>query len=113
MGRIVLPRRVSARGITRREALRTISVAAGATALAPWAIGCGDDHNHPASTPTASASPTASATATHPPTVTQTATNTATPSPSATATPSPLAPEELDIETVVILMMENRSFDHY
>ena len=112
MGRIVLPRRVSARGITRREALRTISVAAGATALAPWAIGCGDD-GHPAATPTATATSASSATATHTPTVTPTATHSATPSPSATATPSPLVPEELEIETVIILMMENRSFDHY
>src|SRR5262245_14039143 len=114
MRRIVLPRRVSARAITRRQALRQISVAAGATAFAPWIIGCGDD-NDPAAAPTATATPTssASATATQTATVTRTATETPTPSPSATATMAPLAPEELDIETVIIVLMENRSFDHY
>ncbi len=31
----------------------------------------------------------------------------------ATVNASPLLPEELDIETVIVVMMENRSFDHY
>jgi phospholipase C len=115
--RIVLPRRVRARGITRRQALRHISTAAGATAFAPWLIGCGDGNGGAAATPTgtstATATATASGTATHSATPTRTATETATPSPSPTATTGPLQPEELDIETVIIVMMENRSFDHY
>ncbi len=94
MSRIVLPRRVSARAITRREALRYVGAAAGAAALGPWISGCGDGKN-PVPLPNATATPS--------PTLL----------PSPTATPAPLQPEELDIETVVIIMMENRSFDHY
>src|SRR5512134_36970 len=76
MGRIVLPRRVSSGAITRRRALRHIGTAAGATAFAPWLIGCGDGGGGGSQT-------------------------------------AELQPEELDIETVITVMMENRSFDHY
>ena len=117
MRKIVLPRHVSVRAISRRQALRQIGVAAGATAFAPWIVGCGDDDGRarpsPTSTATSTGTPTSTATASATGTATQTATPTATPSASPTATIAPLLPEELDIETVVILMMENRSFDHY
>jgi phospholipase C len=127
MTRIVLPRRVSSRAITRRQALRYVGAGVGATAFAPWLVGCGDDDGGARPTPTATSTGTGTATATRTPTATasasptDTATGTPTPppthtptaSPSATATSGPLRPEELDIETVIIVMMENRSFDHY
>jgi len=123
MRRIHLPRRVYSGGITRRQALRQIGVAAGATAFAPWAIGCGDDHGRPLSTPTPNATSTPASTFTGTATPTPTSTLTGTPTtsstptptstPTASPTPLPLRPEELNIETVVVVMMENRSFDHY
>jgi phospholipase C len=113
MRRIVLPRRVSARAITRRQALRHIGAATGATAFAPWLIGCGNGDHTPARTPTSTATPTVPPTATATSTATDTFTPTATPSTTPTPTTAPLRPEELDIETVIIVMMENRSFDHY
>jgi phospholipase C len=112
MRRTVLPRHVSARAISRRQALRQIGVA-GATAFAPWIVGCGDGDGRPRPTPTSTATSTPTPSSTAIGTATQTATPTATPSASPTTTIAPLLPEELDVETVVIVMMENRSFDHY
>jgi len=119
MRRIVLPRRVNAHAITRRQALRYIGTGAGGVALAPWLVGCGDDNGGARPTPTATATPTAaalptaSASATASGTATHTASHSPTASPTTTPTPTPLQPEELAIETVIFIMMENRSFDHY
>ncbi len=66
------------KGVSRRDALKKIGVAAGAVALAPWISSCGDDGEGGLS-----------------------------------GEARPLTPEELKIDTVVLVMMENRTFDHY
>jgi phospholipase C len=109
--------------VSRRRFLTGLSVAAGALAIG----GCGDDANaaRPTATPSPSATPTDTASATptptSPPTRTPPPTDTPTPtaSPSPTATPTdpeddPLpAPSQSGIEHIIVVMMENRSFDHY
>ena len=67
--------------VSRRDALKTFSVAAGAAAVPPWMAGCGEDDS--AKTPTAD------------------------------PRTGPLVRDEVPIDTVVCVMMENRSFDHY
>lgn len=69
------------RRISRREALKHIGAVAGAMAIAPWVMGCGDDGDPPLQS-----------------------------APMPIPTP---APEELKVDTVVVVMMENRTFDHY
>jgi phospholipase C len=89
---------------------------AGALALAS----CGDSGGASAArTPTATATATSTATASATASASVTPTASATPSPS--PTPTPINPEELPlpdpassgIQHVVVVMMENRSFDHF
>lgn len=113
--------------VSRRQFLTTLSVAAGALAVG----GCGDSDApaKPTATPSASATPTNTATFSPTPsgTATLTASPTATPSPSPSPSPSPAAtatptdpeddplpaPERSGIEHIIVVMMENRSFDHF
>ena len=67
--------------VSRRDALKTFSVAAGAAAVPPWMAGCGEDA--------------------------------VSPGPQAKPRTGELVREEVPIDTVVCVMMENRSFDHY
>lgn len=70
--------------VSRREVLRRIGMVAGAAALSPGLKACGGGGDDLGSPTT-------------------------TPTPA----PAPLQRNEIDIGTVVIVMMENRSFDHY
>lgn len=113
-------RRVWRYDVTRRQVLRQIGGAAAMIASGPLLAACGgsDGRRRPTPTATSSATPTASFTATPSATASASATPSVTDTPTPTATPSatpipPLRPEELDIDSVVIVMMENRSFDHY
>lgn len=92
------------RGISRRHLLQGIGATIGA-----GAIGCGDDEVLPdagARTPDAAARPRPDAAG--PP-------DAAPPPDAAVPDATPLTPAELlgEINTFVVLMMENRSFDHY
>jgi len=116
------PRRVWGRDVTRRDVLRQLGGAAAMAASGPLLAACGSDDSRRAATATATPSPTASASATPTatasasPSASATASASASPTPTATPTMTPiplLRPEELDIDTVIIVMMENRSFDHY
>ncbi len=65
------------KGVSRRDTLKGMAVAAGAAAMPPLLQACGADEPEPVDLK------------------------------------SPLRPEEVPIDTVVFVMMENRSFDHY
>ena len=112
--------------LSRRQFLGGLAGVAGALAIA----GCGDSSSAVATrTPTATATgtatprPTASATASASATATASAsaTPTASPTPSPSPTATPINPEDLPlpdpassgIQHVVVVMMENRSFDHF
>ena len=114
------PRRVWSRDVSRRHVLRQLGGAAAMMASGPLLAACGSDGNGrratptPTGTSTSTATPTATATAS--PSASPSATPSSTPTPTATPTATmipPLRPEELDIDSVVVVMMENRSFDHY
>ncbi len=91
------------RGISRRRLLQGIGATIGAGAM-----GCGDDEVLPdagARTPDAATQPRSDAAAGSPD---------AAPPDAARPDATPLTPAELlgEINTFVVLMMENRSFDH-
>lgn len=109
--------------VSRREFLTGLAAAAGALAVG----GCGDGNgsgsgSQAAPTATAtlepSATPTATATPTHTPAPTGTATATASPTATPSPTPDPEAlplppPATSGIQHIIVVMMENRSFDHF
>ncbi|MDX2169460.1 MAG: alkaline phosphatase family protein [Deltaproteobacteria bacterium] len=109
------PAEPAAAPVSRRQFLTTLSVAAGALAVG----GCGDGDAMARATATPSPSLTPTGTATSSPRPSDTPTASPSPSPTATATPTdpeddPLpAPAQSGIQHIVVVMMENRSFDHF